>query len=175
MSELRRIHEALKALPTKEKVLAHLTEVNVKNPYQKTHMIFSMDQSDKRESFYEALSDKSWQRKQAGTDSHHYDYILFKDVHLTPEMLYDELANNNGDTIIFDSATLLSSERNVELLSQAVYVHPEHVGKQRVTLPAREGSIFTGQIFILTDISLEKFKRQRKFHYLHRYCRWVEL
>ena len=100
-----------------------------------------------------------------------FDYIYVQQQNFTARKLFNFIKENKTKVIIFNDDNILKSQALVKIIEGAVCHDPKTDEKCSVTLDEDHKFIFQGCMIFLTDMTLYKFKRSKKYFYI---CRDVK-
>ena len=135
--------------------------------------VFDCATDNRKIIFDTVLAESTWIAKQTNSEQSQtaFDYVYVKPQNFTPKQLFDFLKENKNKVIIFNDNAILKSQELVSLLEGAVCRNPGTDLQWNVSLDSDQKFLFSGNIIFLTDMTMYKFKRIKKYFYI---CRDVK-
>lgn len=95
-----------------------------------------------------------------------FDYIYVQQQNFTARKLFNFIKENKTKVLIFNDDNILKSQALVKIIEGSVCHDPKTGEKWSVTLDEDHKFIFQGSIIFLTEMTLYKFKRSKKYFYI---------
>ena len=135
--------------------------------------IFDCAADNRKTIFDSVLGNSTWIAKQ--TKSEHaklaFDYVYAEPQNFTPQNFFDFIKENKTKVIIFHDDTILKSQVLLDIIAGAVCNDPATGLQWSVSLANDHKFTFSGNIIFLTEMTMYKFKRIKKYFYI---CRDVK-
>ncbi len=128
-------------------------------------------QSQNRKAIFDGILDaSSWkpQQDEDPTVKQAFDYIYVTERDFTPKKLFTFIKKNKNKTLIFCDDEILKSQDLLNIVQNAVCKNPETGEKFVIKYQNEIDFIFQGNIIFLTEMTMYKFKRQKKYFYVCR-------
>ena len=156
-----------------ELVKSAISEDFIKRKLPFVHLfIFDCKTDNRQEIFDSILAESSWTAKDTATENPNfaYEYVLVEPQTFTARKLFHFIQENKTKVLIFNDDSILKSQALVNIIEGAVCSSPETGTKWPVRFDNEPEFLFIGNIIFLTEMTMYKFKRLKKYFYI---CRAV--